>query len=628
MSAARAAIAAGALGLLTLTRVARAELRLHTDVSPRQVEIGDQFTTRLSIQSDSPERLSDPQLKVPDGVHVFGQQVSQGSSVSITWMLRADRAGKFKIGPASVLGSKGRVSDKPVTVEIVPQGTLPNKRPPSLSGQPVDPFSMLRGFGGPGFPNFPNFPGFPDFPDEPEAPQLPALPEDYRVDHAADPIAFLRATATPRKVVVGEQVTLSGYAYAGRGDFGAAFFAEPSRDDFLAVSMGDDDGSPKIPFDMDGRRWLVSKIASYALFPLKAGRLQIGSMSIGFSGPGYSSAPQGLLRKSAPLQIEVVEPPLQGRPPGYRLGDVGRYTLSAQVQPREVAVGGSISVVAKLEGTGNLPFTLLVPERDGVHFLEPQLVEQIAPRRGVVQGFRTFTYVVELTRPGDIDLGEISLPYYDPKARAYGVARAALGRVKVTGSAKAAAAASQAGGSKPGPSLKGLLSPPAQMSNSAPVATSYLPSRSGYWLLLFGLPLSAFAGFGLADLVKLLRRRVSERRGSLASALDQALAALAAAQHTDAATLAGAAERALFLALEKASGLKARGVLKADLASALAEAGLDRELAAQAAGLLARCDELRFAGEAADLAGFSAETRELCKKLGQQKASAAPGAGT
>jgi hypothetical protein len=278
--------------------------------------------------------------------------------------------------------------------------------------------------------------------------------------------------------------------------------------------------------------------------------------------------------------------------------------------------------VAKLEGTGNLPFTLLVPEQDGVHFLEPQLVEQIAPQRGQVQGFRTFTYVVELTRPGELDLGEITLPYYDPKARGYGLARAALGKVKVTGDAKPRALSANTGAA--GARLKGLVTPPPRMTKGGGSATaSYWPSRTGFWLLLAGLPLSLALGFALSDVARLLNRRLSERRGSLSAALDDALAQLAsAARAGNAAASASAAERALFIAIERATGLKGRGILKSALAATLANARVTPELARETAAELGRCDELRFGGEALDLPGFAQQVRETCKKLGQQPARA------
>jgi hypothetical protein len=332
-------------------------------------------------------------------------------------------------------------------------------------------------------------------------------------------------------------------------------------------------------------------------------------------GRGYAKDPSSFKRESQPVEIVVVEPPLTGRPPGYRLGDVGHFSLNAQVEPREVPAGGSVSVVAKLEGTGNLPLSLLVPEQNGVHFLEPQLIDQVAPRSGVVQGFRTFTYVVELSQPGELELGELTLPYWDAKERAYGVARAALGKIKVTGSALARSADK----TKANHRLEGLIAPPPKLGPHAGAGQRYLTDRPGYWGVLLGAPLSLLVGFVLSDLLKLLSRRLAQRRGSLAAALDEALAQLNSAglSATDAASVA---ERALFISIEKATGLKGRGVLKAELSRALQVAGVDAELAQRAAELLSHCDELRFAGEATELSGFVAEVRETCQRLAGRKA--------
>ena len=107
------------------------------------------------------------------------------------------------------------------------------------------------------------------------------------------------------------------------------------------------------------------------------------------------------------------------------------------------------------------------------------------------------------------------------------------------------------------------------------------------------------------------------------TAQEQALSQLASAvRANDTAASANAAERALIVAVERATGLKARGILKQDLASRLIEAGLARELAEDAAALLARCDQLRFAGEAVDLGALSSEVREVCRKFGMRPARA------
>jgi hypothetical protein len=626
----RGAPAVALAGVVTLLAAqAQAQVRLSTEVSPRKVVVGDRFMVRLRAMSDGGDTPQDPQLKLPAGLSASGPNVGSQTQMSIvnghmtqsvgitaTWIVSASRAGTFKLGPASVQTSTGRSADRVVTIEVVPKGSLPQQTPP-LGGQPLDPFGgLLRGFGRSPFPGFPGFPGLDDEP--PEEPQVQQLPEEYRVERALDPLAFIRARAVPRKVVVGEQVTLSVYAYAGRGNFEPGVGSEPSRDDFLAFNLMDPAQQLQgYQFEMNGQRWLTVKVQEFALFPLKAGRLKAGESSFGFRGPGYSKDPKGLERKSAPVEINVVEPPLADRPAGYRLGDVGRYTLSARVEPREVPAGGSISVVAKLEGTGNVPYSLIVPEKRGVHFLEPQLIDQVAPRQGVVQGFRTFTYVVELNEPGEQDLGEITLPFYDPKARAYGVARASLGTVKVTGTAKPEALDPRR---QAGQRLRGLLTLAPQLGPWRQPNSTPWSSRVGYWAAFFGVPLVALLGFAASDLARLLGRRLRERRDSLATALDEALGQLAlAATKSDTTAAASAAERALFLSIQKGTGIKARGILKSELAGALESAGVTPAVARNARDLLGRCDELRFAGEALDLATFAGEVRETCQRVSQSK---------
>jgi BatD DUF11 like domain len=598
---------------------------MSTEVKPPRVEVNARFVLQLRANASAGEQVGTPTLKLPPGITGSGPNIGQQSQISIvngrmtqsvgisaTWVLSASRPGKYKLGPVTVPTDRGVVSDRVVTVEVVPQGSLPAP----LAGQPspLDPFNMLRGMGGPGIPGFP---GFPDLDDQPAPPQLPELPAEFKIERALDPIAFLRARGVPKKVVVGEQVTLGVYAYAGRGSFEPGAMGEPSRNDFLAFNLMEDARQLQgYQFELDGQRWLTAKMAEFALFPLKAGKLKAGQMTMGFVGRNYSRDARGLERTSLPIDIRVVEPPLEGRPPGYKLGDVGTdYRLSAQVEPREVPAGGSISVVAKLKGMGNLPYSLLVPEQNGVRFLEPQLVEQIAPQRGVVQGFRTFTYVVELSEPGERDLGEISLPYWDPKAKEYGVARAALGVVKVTGSAKPKAGGAAADVT-PGARLKSLVTPPEKLGAARAATPSRWAAQRGYWWLLLGLPLTALLGFGLTDLARALKTRLAQRSGSLSAALSDALSQLSgAARSGDTAKTANAAERALFLSIEKGTGIKGRGVLKAKLAETLKGAGVPSDSAEEAARLLDRCDELRFAGEAVDLQQLASDVQAACKRL-------------
>ena len=82
----------------------------------------------------------------------------------------------------------------------------------------------------------------------------------------------------------------------------------------------------------------------------------------------------------------------------------------------------------RLAGTGNLPQSLRLPERTGVEWREPERKESIEPQAGVVGGWRTFGYVVRVKESGKVDLGEVTLPYWDPgSGAATRRRRAALG---------------------------------------------------------------------------------------------------------------------------------------------------------------------------------------------------------
>jgi hypothetical protein len=136
--------------------------------------------------------------------------------------------------------------------------------------------------------------------------------------------------------------------------------------------------------------------------------------------------------------------------------------------------------------------------------------------------------------------------------------------------------------------------------------------------VLAGLPLSVLTGFLLSDVTRALRERARSRRATLSNAVDEALSALAKAESArDRSRVASAAEKAVFAAIERATTIRGRGLLKADLARVLAEASVPATLAERTARVLERCDGLRFAGEDEDVASLAADARGVVSELGR-----------
>ena len=602
-------------------------LEVKTAVSTQRVGVGESFYVQLVMMSDGQNgnAVADPRLPLPPGmtasqpsrspqsqVSIINGQMTQRVGVTLTWTVTANKAGSFKVGPPSATFGGEHAQGNPIPVEVVAGGTGGGAQ---HSRRGFDPFDFLDPFGHGNSPFPPGFnfkSPFDDDPSEQQQPEEPTYPEELRVDKAPDPVAFLRATVTPNPVVVGQQVTLRVYAYGGRGQFSAENPNEPSHADFLTFDSGPDQVKAYL-VPVSGIRFIAAKLRELPMFPLHAGTLRAGNMKMGFAGRGYSSKPGGgaLVRESNWVDLVVTEPPLRGRPAGYKIGDVGEYQLEASVEPRQIYAGEAISVVAKLSGIGNVPFKIQTPESHGVEWLDPALAEKMEAPGGVVQGSRTFSYVVRMTEPGKIDLGELTLPYYDPKRHEYAVARAKLGEIEVKANPNAPKAKIEP---KPSDRLASVLQ---ARDTLGPLTNAPKPlaDRSVFWAALLLAPFGVVFAGGALSLATRTREKLRERGASLSAQLDAALREARELAARDTQGSVAAVERAVFLAIELKSNLKARAILKSELRATLIERGLPSSRADALVRILEDCDALRFVG-----AESGVDPVELAQRAGKNAA--------
>lgn len=587
---------------------AQSATRLTTEVSQRTVEQGQSFQFQITAMAASGEPMpSSPRLPQPPGTVVHGPSVSSQQHVQIsggtierrqgftaTWTVVPNRVGKLRVGPASVLVGTKQLQSDAVVIDVVPPGQGPATRSRRGGVFGNDPFDFFNRRGS----LFP--PGIFDDPfqqDDPLA-SIPDYPPEYKVAQAPDPVAFVRTRVDKKSLVVGEQLTFAAYVYGARGVFDLGGLHEPQTADFISMRIEEDSAGARVyPVDIDQEIWHAIKVREIALFPLKTGTLQIGSMRVGLKGRGYSSRSGLLERVSQPLTVNVTEPPLTGRPPGYRIGDVGSYELSANVEPRTAEQGDAIAVAVTLKGIGNLPLKLELPQSKGIEWLDPQIRGDVGPQAGVVRGERHFQYVVRVNKAGDVDLGEIRLPYWDPQKNAYFTATATLGTVQMKPSARATSKA-ETEAEQASSRLERALSTRKALGLASP-AQAPLTDRAWFWALLALAPATVVLGEVTRRTSHRLRKNLVARRTDATSLGQQALqgAEKALEQGRDQEAIAGA-ERALFYAIEGATGLKGRGLLRDELTQKLEDAAVDPETARELTGLLAACESARFTGEA------------------------------
>lgn len=605
-----------AFGLVFLAgaRVAFAQnIDVQSSVDANEVELGDSIVYTLQAMSKTKEQPGDPQLPTHPGFSIVGSSASPSHMVSIingrateshglnvSWRLRADRLGTFSIGPGSVAFGGGRASGSAQRVTVVAPGTArPKRRPRDPFRDPFGaaPFDPFRGL-------------FDD--DQDTGDPFRGLQTDPRFSMTTEraPVAFLHATIDKPRVVVGEQVTLSVYLYEdlqqrqGR----PSDVHEATATDFVKRSLLQDESRAILVGNamVGGRPWSVKLVRKSALFPIKAGRLTIDPMSL--------TLPQARvgLRESERLEVEVIEPPIAGRPAGYQLGDTGDFSLSATVTPRTLEQHGAVGVSVELRGTGNIPATVAMPEIAGVEWLEPQVRDKLGPvTQEQYGGSRTFNYVGRVHKDGQVDLGEVRLPYFDPKTRAYSVARASLGILSV-----AKGDGHDAGAEAVETVLPNLPAPRTALEGKK--EQSFITEKSVFWISIFGSPVACALVIVASDAL----RRARERRANAAPsnakiAKDRRGEAEAAVKGRDGKAAAGAIIKAVEAAVLAQHGVNLRGTSSETALNELKEAGVEASLAEELLGVLAEGEAARFAPTDVDIEPMRALWKRAAKALGE-----------
>ncbi len=599
--------------------------QISVQASATEVEVGEPFTVQLKamVEQGDPQpgraEIAPPRdfevLGQTESTQTFMQMSGAGTSVQVgrivSWQLVAQKAGRYTIPAPTVEWNGRRIAGTAVTIQVVP--ATGQKRRQQQSGNPF----LMPGGPGLGFP----FP-FRGSQQDDDVASEPRVAPDLALPSAPDPSIFVHTRIDRKSAVVGQQITLSVYVYRRIRPPQILSNHDAPLSDFLRVQLAKNPGTDRPVYTtVAGTRYVAELVDQMAVFPLHAGELHTGQVRFTFAGGSLRTPTE---RASEDYVIHVTEPPRAGRPVGYTVGDVGQFTLSASVAPRHIDEGGEVAVSLRLAGTGNLPQSLRIPERTGLEWLEPERKESIEPQGGVVGGWRTFGYVVRVKESGKVDLGAVTLPFWDPAAGRYQEVKAVVGTVVVNPTLPALDPATRKPIEQAAPDpFTAMPSPRAALGAYAQPRPWLLDGRS-LWFVIAAPPLfvgTFSAGVGAA---RRARSRRATTKGSPATLAQEALAEARKAEALgDPGALAAALIRAIHFAVEGATGLRARGVLLADLPGELEQHGLSPELGEAIAGALASCEAVRFdpSAEARVRQDLAARVREVVAELARRKAA-------
>jgi hypothetical protein len=136
--------------------------------------------------------------------------------------------------------------------------------------------------------------------------------------------------------------------------------------------------------------------------------------------------------RSRPITLHVRSLPQEGKPPAFS-GVVGAFTLSAELDKKEVRRGESVTLTMKVTGKGDLSGA----PRPAIHGIEQFKAydDQPVTSRNFVNGHmvseKIFKTALVPLNAGDIKTPEVSFWYFDPDTGKYRKASAAMPRLHV-----------------------------------------------------------------------------------------------------------------------------------------------------------------------------------------------------
>jgi hypothetical protein len=230
-------------------------------------------------------------------------------------------------------------------------------------------------------------------------------------------------------------------------------------------------------------------------------------------------------------------------------------------------------------------------------------------------GKRSFSFVVRMHKEGDVDLGKLSLPFWNPDTKSYGVAATSLGVVRVRPGATPATAETTFD------PLPGLPAP--RTTRAGPPATKrQLSDSPTFWLGALGAPFVYVAAYGAWAAADGVRRRRAERKVSPETELKERMVlADRACGNGDPKAAYAAIIRALESATIARAGVNVRDARASEIAQRLQDQGVEADAAVRVQELLSACQTARFSPDAAPETGIAAQWKAAKDAIGSLRRS-------
>ncbi|HEY4155070.1 MAG TPA: BatD family protein, partial [Puia sp.] len=388
----------------------------------------------------------------PDFNVVEGPSESTGMSIingvasqsrSISFVLQPKHAGKFTIRGATATIDGNKMSSNPVTINVRNVASYGNS-------QPLNNFSPLPG------------PAWPSA--EPEVDVDEVIRPGENVADKIRKNFFIKVDLSKKECYLGEPIVVT-YKLYSRLHSDSRVSKNPSLNGFSVYDMLDPGDDHSYVEKVNGKNFRVHVIRKAQLIALQAGDIPLDPVEIDntiyfvkvdrdqSSGTGslldrfFDQGPQGtpfsqhVTLDSKPVTVHVKPLPEAQKPADFS-GAVGRFSIQASVDSKEIDTGDAATLTVTIKGNGNLPM-VNAPAVEWPADMESYDVsskEDINKASAPLGGSKKYSYSFTCSKTGKFVIPPVRLNYFDPALNAYKTVQSDPVHIQINHAAKRKAA--------------------------------------------------------------------------------------------------------------------------------------------------------------------------------------------
>jgi len=375
-----------------------------TAKAPAQVAVSQPFTYSIVLNRQPSKManihftyfdlLSGPNTSVSQNLVISGNQTISQSSYTYSYTLAAQKEGTFTIPEVSFMIDGQQVKSNAVTIKVSGKVSQPTQTQQPQNRQTVSANS--------------NF-------DKNDV--------------------FIRGEISKSTPYVGEQVTVTYKLYLGgsvTGGFSVNNADMPIQPDLWSYVLGDPKQNPPASNEMvDGKRYTVYVIRRNALFPQRAGKINITPLSLDITvgvrylrQVGWMSVPDvqeyNLKIKSNAITLNVKELPQTNQPDNFDPIS-GIYKITSSLSRKELKANEATNLAITISGSGNIQHLSnpIINFPSDFDVSDPRITDNINTTGSIVNGSRTFEYVIIPRNEGKFTIPSITYSYFDLSNESY-----------------------------------------------------------------------------------------------------------------------------------------------------------------------------------------------------------------